>query len=140
MGKKSYSRQAMQKFVLNDDQIAISAQSSSRVLDFPIPEEVIVKRFVIQVLPGISGTTSSDQGMCIVSLCQSDSNNPDAGDPLDSNRLIRSACGSVSTPVNLDETITMRKLAGSGVHLYVQNASTTNESYAVKCTLHYLEV
>ena len=143
MGRKSYSRQAMQKFVQQIPAaapIAITAGNQSRVLDFAIPEEIIVKRFVVQVCPAVTGAASVEDGVCIVSLCQSDSNNPDAGDPLDENRLIRSACGSPGSPVNLDETITMRKLAGSGIHLYIENVSQSSESYVAKVTLHYLEV
>ena len=141
MPRKSYSRQAMQKFVQQTlTNLVISAGTQVRALDFDIPEEIIVKRFVIQVLPAVTGAASVEDGVCIASLCQSDSNNPDAGDPLDSNRLIRSACGSPGTPINLDETITMRKLAGSGVHLYIQNVSASSESYIAKVTLHYLEV
>ena len=144
MGKKSYSRQAMQKFTASLDRssaVVLDSGASARLLDFPIPEEIIVKRFVVQVLPAVNSTSAApNEGICIVSLCQSDSNNPDAGDPLDSNRLIRSACGTNSTPINLDETITMRKLAGSGIHLFVENMSSNAEAYVAKVTLHYLEV
>ncbi len=142
--KKSYSRQAMQKFTQSLNRasaLVIGSDAEVRMLDFPIPEEIIIKRFVVQVLPAVTSTSSAgNEGVCIASLCQSDSNNPAAGDPLDENRLIRSACGTAGTPINLDETITMRKLAGSGIHLYVQNLSGANESYIAKVTLHYLEV
>ena len=142
--KKSYSRQAMQKFTQSLDRsnaVTIPSDGEVRLLDFQLPEEIIIKRFVVQVLPAVNSTSSAGaEGTCIVSLCQSDSNNPAAGDPLDENRLIRSACGTAGSPVNLDETITMRKLSGSGVHLYVQNMSGGAESYIAKVTLHYLEV
>ena len=130
----------MQKFTQQTGQVAISAGNSSRVLDFPIPEEIIVKRFVVQVCCAVTGAASVEDGLCIASLCQSDSNNPAATDPLDENRLIRSAAGSPGTPINLDETITMRKLSGSGVHLYLENVSASSEAYVAKVTLHYLEV
>ena len=142
MARKSYSRQAMQKFTQSTNiaiPLVIPAYSEVRVLDFVIPEEIIVKRFVVNVNVA-SSAVGIDDGTFNASLCQSDSNNADAGDPLDENRLIRSASGSPGTPLNLDETITMRKLAGSGVHLYIANVSNSAESYFVKATLHYLEV
>ena len=144
MGKKSYSRQAMQKFTQSIDRasaVVIASGATVRLLDFAVPEEIIVKRFVVQVLPLSNSTSQAGaEGSCIISLCQSDSNNPAAGDPTDENRLIRSACGTATSPINLDETITMRKLAGSGVHLFVENLSAAAESYSAKVTLHYLEV
>lgn len=129
----------MQKFVVQMTPLPIAAGASVRVLDIPIPEEVIVKRFVVNTLCSVTGGTDED-GSFIASLCQSDSNNPAAGDPLDTNRLIRSGAGTIGSPLNLDETITMRKLAGSGVHLYIDNVGNTTETYAAKLTLHYLEV
>ncbi len=144
MGKKSYSRQAMQKFTQSLSRasaVVIPSGASVRLLDFAVPEEIIVKRFVVQVLPAINASSSTAaEGSCLVSLCQSDSNNPAAGDPTDENRLIRSACGNQAAPINLDETITMRKLAGSGIHLFVENLTGADESYVAKVTLHYLEV
>ena len=143
MGRKSYSRQAMQKFIASTNIVVptvIPQQSELNVLDFAIPEEIVVKRFVVNVNPGVTGTTEADHGSCLVSLVQSDNGVSAAGDPLDPNRLIRSASGTPGSPVNLDETITMRKLAGSGIHLYIANLSTSNESYGAKVTLHYLEV
>ena len=140
MARKSYSRQAMQKFVQQSPPASIANGVTARLLDFTIPEEIIVKRFVIQVLPGVTGVTAASDGLFLATLAQSDSNNPSSGDPLDENRIIRSGCGSVGTPLNLDDTITMRKLAGSGLHVYVENVSPTAELYVVKCTIHYLEV
>ena len=142
MGRKSYSRQAMQKFTQSTDvalPMVIPGYTEVRVLDFIIPEEVIVKRFVVNVNVASSASGIDDGSFC-ASLVQSDSANAAAGDPLDENRLIRSASGTAGTPLNLDDTITMRKLAGSGVHLYIANVSNSSESYFVKATLHYLEV
>ena len=140
MGRKSYSRQAMQKFTQQTAAASIANGVSTRLLDFTIPEEIVVKRFVIQVVPAVTGATAWSDGLCIASFTQSDSNNPDAGDPLDSNRLVRSGTGSVGSPLNLDDTITMRKMAGSGLHVYVENLGPTTELFVCKCTIHYLEV
>ena len=137
MGKKSYSRQAMQKFV-QQDIYAVNAGTKLTCASLQIPEEVIIKRIVLNVLPR-SAATGTD-GAFIASVCQNDSSNPTISDDLDENRLVRSACGTAGAPVNLDHTITMRKLAGSGISVIVDNASSTSESYLVKLTLHYLEV
>ena len=137
MGKKSYSRQAMQKFIQADIQ-AVSAGSKARLLNLSIPEEVIIKRIVLQTV--VASAASGEDGSFIASVCQNDSFNPGTDDDMDENRLVRSGCGSVGSPLNLDHTITMRKLAGSGISVIVDNVSGTSESYAVKLTLHYLEV
>ena len=128
----------MQKFVATSID-SISAGANTRTVSLPIPEEIVVKRLVLQVIP-VSAATGLTNGAFIASICQNDSNNPDAGDSVDENRLVRSVCGNAGTPANLDHTITMRKLAGSGVTVQVENLSGTSESYATKLTIHYLEV
>ena len=138
MAKKSYSRQAMQKLLQQDIQ-AVSAGGSLRILSFQIPEEIVIKRIVLNVVQTTTSGNVSD-GAFIASVCQNDSFNPDAGDSLDANRLVRSVCGNGVSPANLDHTITMRKLAGSGISVEIQNAGSSSESYLAKLTLHYLEV
>ena len=138
MGKKSYSRQAMQKFV-QQDTLAVSSGATFNALSLQIPEEVIIKRIVLNVVCRSSATGFTD-GAFIASVCQNDSFNPTTGDATDENRLVRSGCGVGSAPLNLDHTITMRKLAGSGISVVLENVGVTSESYEVKLTLHYLEV
>ena len=128
----------MQKLTIAIPATVVAPGATTRIADIQIPEEVIVKRFVVNLMT-LSSTTFVD-GNFLAALTQSDSNNPDANDPTDPNRLIRASCGTASTPVNLDNTITMRKLAGSGVHLFVHNLSASSDSYAGQLTLHYLEV
>ena len=132
----------MQKFTISTDPalpFVVPSGTEARVLDFLIPEEIIVKRIVVNVNAVTTASHANDGSFCL-SVCQSDSNNAAAGDPLDENRLIRSWSGAPGAPANLDTTITMRKLAGSGVHLYLANVSNSNESYYAKFTIHYLEV
>ena len=138
MGKKSYSRQAMQKLIQSDT-IAVSAGQNVRPISLEIPEEIVVKRIVLNVVL-TSQVTDFTSGAFIASVCQNDSFNPDADDSIDENRLVRSAAGTPGTPVNLDHTITMRKLTGSGLSVQLKNLSASDESYYVKLTLHYLEV
>ena len=138
MGKKSYSRQAMQKFVF-EDQVSVSAGTGLTALSFQIPEEVIIKRIVLNSCLYTS-TSQVGQGNFIASVCQNDSFNPALTDATDENRLVRSAAGTPYTPINLDHTITMRKLAGSGISVILNNVGGTDEGYYVKLTLHYLEV
>ena len=139
MGKKSYSRQAMQKFTQQATGFAVSSGGNLRPISLEIPEEIVVKRLVLNVCVS-SGTSGFTDGAFVATICQNDSFNPDAGDDLDPNRLVRSICGSASSAANLDHTITMRKLAGSGLSVQLRNVSGTGESYTVKLTVHYLEV
>ena len=138
MGRKSYSRQAMQKFVQQATGFAVSSGGNLRPINLEIPEEIVVKRLVLNVV--CSTANGISEGAFVATICQNDSFNPDAGDALDPNRIVRSGCGSGSSVLNLDHTITMRKLAGSGLSVQLNNVSATSESYTVKLTVHYLEV
>ena len=129
----------MQKFIQGARNFAVTGTNSAIALNLTIPEEVIIKRFVLQVVQS-TPTTSDEDGAFIASIIQTDNNTPDLADADDTNRLVRSGCGSVNSPLNLDDTITMRKLAGSSVAVVLENVSGSSESYAVKLTLHYLEV
>ena len=138
MAKKSYSRQAMQKFV-QQDIIAVASGATLTPINLQIPEEVVIKRIVLNVVQ-TSSSGGITEGAFLASVCQNDSFNPTASDALDENRLVRSVCGNGGHPANLDHTITMRKLSGSGISVTLQNAGSTSESYLTKLTLHYLEV
>ena len=128
----------MQKFVLQDI-VSVSAGSKLQAISLPIPEEVIIKRIVLNSVCRSAVSQASD-GSFIASVCQNDSFNPTVDDDLDENRLVRSQAGNGNHPVNLDHTITMRKLAGSGISVILDNSSASSESYLVKLTLHYLEI
>ena len=128
----------MQKFI-QAGIVSVNAGTSVQALSLQIPEEVIIKRIVLNTVIRSSVSDATDGAFC-ASVCQNDSFNPDLGDELDVNRLVRSAVGTPGSPVNLDHTITMRKLAGSGISVILNNSSGANESYYVKLTLHYLEV
>ena len=129
----------MQKFVSQATGFAVASGGNLRPINLEIPEEVVVKRLVLNVVCSSQASGFTD-GAFIATICQNDSFNPDAGDDLDENRIVRSICGSASSVANLDHTITMRKLAGSGLSVQLRNVSATSESYTVKLTVHYLEV
>ena len=129
----------MQKFVTQATGFAVSSGGNLRPINLEIPEEIVVKRLVLNVVCSSSASGFTD-GAFVATICQNDSFNPDAGDDLDANRIVRSICGSASNAANLDHTITMRKLAGSGLSVQLRNVSATSESYTVKLTVHYLEV
>ena len=128
----------MQKFV-QQSTTAVSSGANTRVINLEIPEEVIIKRIVLNVTPN-SAVTNFTEAAFIASVCQNDSFNPDAGDSTDENRLVRSICGNAVSPANLDHTITMRKLAGSGISVQLENVGVSSESFVCKLTLHYLEI
>ena len=132
MGK----RQSMQKFIATGfiPPATLAAGAGQVALEIPIPEEILVKRVVANVLP-------SDGKLFSAHVIQTDSNgSAAAGDVVNVNRLVRTHYATGTEAANLDFTITMRKFAGTSVALIVYNNDAAAGGFQYKLTLHYLEV
>ena len=131
MGK----RQSMQKFIANGFTApgGLGAGSGKIALEIPIPEEVLVKRVICNVIP-------SDGQPFKAAVIQTDNGTATTGDTLEVNRLVKTNYGTATESVNMDFTLTMRKFAGSSVALVLANAGASAGGFQYKLTLHYLEV
>ena len=127
----------MQKFV-NFDTIGIGglgAGASTVALELDIPEEILIKRCVINVV------NLENQNPFEVSIIQTDEfGTAQSSDRLSKQRLVRTEMGAPGAPVNLDFTLTMRKLAGSSVAVVISNHGPGANGFLTKATYHYLEV
>ena len=132
MGK----RQSMQKFIASGF-IApggLGAGAGQVALEIPIPEEILVKRIVANVIP-------SDAQPVKTSVIQTDSSGSAAvTDTTNVNRLVKTHYATATESTNLDFTLTMRKFAGTSVALVLFNAGAAAGGFQYKLTLHYLEV
>ena len=127
----------MQKFV-EFDTISVGglgAGASSVVLEQAIPEEVLVKRCVVNVV-NLEGNVPFE-----VSIIETDQNGSASNsDRLSITRLVRTAMASNQESVNLDFTLTMRKFAGTSIAVIISNHGATGAGFQTKATYHYLEV
>ena len=139
MGKRSYSRQSMQKFI-DASTVSVPAGETAVGLDITVPEEIVVKRITAHALPFLSAEQNNDNPFCLA-VTQSDTGSAQTTDIDEPNRLVRSEFGNTNSPGNLDYTLTMRKLDGSGIHLLIQNLELASQvTYHVRLVVHYLEI
>ena len=139
--RKSYSRQSMQKFT-HQGNVILPAGAADVLHDFDIPEEVVVKRCILTVVPvAAGGATGSGESGFFVAIVQNQSGNAATVDSVDPLKLVRHAGGSLNAPVNIDFTISMRKLAGSTVSAIITSIDLVNQTEVFfKFTIHYLEI
>ena len=142
MSRYRSKRQVMQKLYDSTAGFVMNSNTSQVQCTIAIPEEVIVKRIVANLIPiGAGATPSFAEGPSLLSVTQSDDTAALAADSSSPVKLIRQRAGGWNGIV-IDETITMRKLAGSSVSLVCANlgGSAQATTYFCSLTLHYLEV
>ncbi len=127
----------MQKFV-NIDTISVGgldAGAGTVALELDIPEEILIKRCVINCV-NLENTNPFE-----VAIVQTDEfGSATSSDRFSKQRLVRTEFGAPGSPVNLDFTLTMRKLAGSSVAVVIFNHGAGANGFITKATYHYLEV
>ena len=130
---RRYSKQQMQKLILPFSGLLTTGLQAVAVFTFD--DECLVKR--IRISATDSSPTSPPSG-CKLYVCQVD--DPSTADPVtdvdSEQRLVMFKFGQGS--VNINETITMRKLAGSSVIVYADVVTGTH-NYKIHSVLHYLE-
>jgi len=89
--RKSYSRQSMQKFT-HQGNVILPAGAADVLHDFDIPEEVVVKRCILTVVPvAAGGATGSGESGFFVAIVQNQSGNAATVDSVDPLKLVRHA-------------------------------------------------
>ena len=131
---KRYSKQQMQKLV--EGSSPLLDPTLQEIASFTFDDEILIKRIRISVLDAVPNSPQSGVKVYVCQLDDPTTANP-ATDVLSETRLVTFKFGT--SFVNLDQTITMRKLAGSCVKVY---ADTVAGIHNFKChsVLHYLEV
>ncbi len=130
---KRYSKQQMQKLVEGAPFLLTTVLQP--IATFVFDDEVLIKRLRISI---VDQSPNSPTSGCKLYVCQVDdpATANAATDILSENRLVTFKFGL--GVVNLDQTITMRKLAGSAVIVYADTV-TGSHNYHTHCVLHYLE-
>ena len=131
----------MQKLIETQGVFICPAASTAIALNMDIPEECLIKRIVCNVVQSgtNAGTPSVDDEAFLATVTRSDAGTAVASDLTEVNRIVRARAGGAWQACTLDFTLTMRKLAGSGVHLIISNLSSTDSNYYVSLIVHYLE-
>ena len=139
-----YNRQTMQKLTIAAN-TALSTSGASIPVTLTLPEEVIVKRIVAScvVMSDMNNTAGVPTPVPFeLAVVQADEAGAlQVNDYNSPQRLVKKHLGTAMTPVNIDHTITMRKLAGSTVGLVLINHTLVSPSkeFYVALTIHYLE-
>ena len=131
---KRYSKQQMQKLV--EGQSPLLTVALQEIASFTFDDEILIKRIRCSVIDAIPNSPTSGVKVYVCQLDDPSTANAPT-DVLSANRLVTFQFGM--GVVNLDQTITMRKLAGSCVKVYADVVDGIH-NYKTHCVLHYLEV
>ena len=142
MARYRSKQQSMQKFFEAVSGITVGSGTTDVPLVIEIPEEVIIKRVIANVVQ--TGTNAPTPGIddeaFVTTVIQSDDTSITSADAGNPNKLVRAKAGGAWQACTQDFTLTMRKLRNSSVGLSVANLSSNNSLYYVSLTIHYLEV
>ena len=142
MARYRSKQQSMQKFVATVPSIVVGSGTTDIVLLIDIPEEVIIKRVISNVVQvGTNAPTPGiDDEAFLTTVCQGDDATMTSSDAGNANKIVRAKVGGAWQGCTQDFTLTMRKLRGSTVGLAVSNLSSNNSIFYVSLIVHYLEV
>ena len=131
---KRYSKQQMQKLVEGSTPLLTTALQE--VASFTFDDEILIKRIRISLIDAVPNSPTSGVKVYVCQLDDPTTANP-ATDVNSETRLVTFQFGL--GVINLDQTITMRKLAGSCVKVYADVVDGIH-NFKSHSVLHYLEV
>ena len=142
MARRARSKQAMQKLITRQLDIAWSASDTFKAIQLTpsagFDDECIVKR--IRVTVTHQGNVLEPPILWTVVQTQ-DTTAPTEATMYGDNLVISSGAATPSTPGLYDHTITMRKLSGSSLYLCLNVPGTWSQAgeFSAICQVHYVE-